>query len=117
MAARIVFCTFYYMKSAWYDKSCQRLTIIIIIIIVVVIIIIIIIIIICEWIDTCKLLKLILVVPGLVLYFHGYVDNTLISNTVLIHLKPTFSISAPPENIRIPKVFWCFKGYRNGTLA
>ena len=50
------------MKSAWCDKSCQRFTIIIIIIIIII----------CEWIDTCKLLKLILVMPGLVLYLHGY---------------------------------------------
>ena len=34
-----------------------------------------------------------------------YVDNTLISNTVLIHFKPTFSISTPLENIRTSGVF------------
>ena len=34
-----------------------------------------------------------------------YVDNTLVSNIVLIHFEPTFSISTPFKNIRTSGVF------------
>ena len=30
-------------------------------------------------------------------------DNTLVSNIVLIHFKPTFSTATPLENIKVPQ--------------
>ena len=37
-----------------------------------------------------------------------------LNSCTLTHFSP-FSISAPRENVRKPKSFWRFQGYRNGT--
>ena len=60
-----------------------------------------------------------------IILWHRWSTKTWKSHYLSLHKKWSYSLTLffpmlpfhPPENIRKPKVFWCFQGDQNGTLG